>query len=200
MLKKSRTLAVAVGTAALMATGASAASATTLSNARGPLANGSVVSGPLASAATLTTSVGNISCSAGSLGATVSGNGAASVGLTSPSFTLGTCTDWIAPFNFTGFSLTSVASSTVTAGSGGGTLNVTTATIKVRLTSGGLPGSCSMVANTVTGVAANADSSVTFTNVPVSSAQGICGQFLPMTLSAKFRPMTSEGSNVTLGL
>ncbi|MGX6446707.1 hypothetical protein ACVU7I_01345 [Patulibacter sp. S7RM1-6] len=202
MLKKSRTLAVAVGTAALVATGASAASATTLSNAGGALANGSVVSGPLATPATLTVTGaggGTATCTTGSLGGTVANNGAAAVGLTSPTFTLGTCTDTIAPFNITGASLQSVASSTISStGSGTGNLNITTANIRVNITSGGLPGTCNMVANTVTGAAANSDNSITFSGVNVSSASGVCQQVLPASFSAKFRPMTSGGSNVTV--
>ncbi|WP_210491122.1 hypothetical protein [Patulibacter sp. SYSU D01012] len=198
MLKKSRTLAVAVGTAALMATGASAASATTLSNASGPLANGSVVSGPLATAATLTTPIGNASCTTGSLGGTVSGNGAAAVGFTSPTFTLGSCTDTIAPFNINSASLSSVASSTITAGSGGGTLNITSAVIRVNVTAGGLPGVCNFTANTASGIAVNADNSIRFTNVSVNAASGVCSQAAPSTFSATFRPMTSGGSAVTV--
>ncbi|MGX6446706.1 hypothetical protein ACVU7I_01340 [Patulibacter sp. S7RM1-6] len=201
MLKKSRTLAVAVGTAALVATGASAASATTLSNAGGALANGSVVSGPLATPAILTVTGaggGTATCTTGSLGGTVANNGAAAVGLTSPTFTLGTCTDTIPAFNITAVNLVSVASVTVSAGRGGGTLNITTANIKMGITSGGLPGTCNLVANVVSGAAANADNSVTFSNVPVSTASGWCAQWLPVALSGKFGPMTSGGSNVTV--
>ncbi|MGX6446705.1 hypothetical protein ACVU7I_01335 [Patulibacter sp. S7RM1-6] len=202
MLKKSRTLAVAVGTAALVATGASAASATTLSNAGGALANGSVVSGPLATPAILTVTGaggGTATCTTGSLGGTVANNGAAAVGLTSPTFTLGTCTDTIAPFNVSSVALQSLPTANLTAGPSGGTLNVTGAIVRFDLVAGGLPMRCLMSVNTASGSTRNVDSSVTFTNVSISSGSGLCGQWLPATLSAAFLPVTSGGANVTVG-
>ncbi|WP_022930144.1 hypothetical protein [Patulibacter americanus] len=199
---KARTAAVAVGTAALMAAGASAASATTLSNGGGPLAAGSTISGPLVGTASLQTALGPSSCSAGTLGGTVGTNPAPTVAITSPVFTLNTCTGPTPPggaLKINSANLASVTTAGITYGSAAAsTLGITGANITLNVTASGLTQNCNMTANSATGIARNADNSITFTNVPVTGATGVCARALPAQFSAKFGPMTSGGSAVTV--
>ena len=196
MSKTIRTVAAAFGAAALLASGASAASAATLSNAGGPLANGSAVSGALAGPATIAGSAGSATCLTGAFSGAVAGNGSGSSALTSPGFTLGSCTDTIPSFTVTGASLASTTAASVSAG---GSVAITGATVRINVVVGGLPGVCNLVASSANGIVANGDSSLTFTDVPVSGAGGLCAQLGAQSVSARFAPLTSGGSAVTVG-
>lgn len=207
---KARIAAVSVGTAAIMATGAAAASATTLSNAGGALATGSTISAPLSGTATLNTAFGPSSCTTGTIGATVTGaNPAPTVALGSPVFTLGTCsgpTSTSSPFRIFSATLSSATSISAVAPStiagADGDLNIAGATIQVRI---GVPrtapaptGTCNMTVASVKGALRNSDNSVTFSGVNISSATGVCAQALPANFTATFKPLTSGGSAVTI--
>lgn len=196
--RAARTAAALTCTAGLLATGATAASATTVNAGGVPVPDGTVISAPLTGKVYITTAVGNASCSTGSFGGTVMNNGAAKVALSPPKLEFSACTDTIAPFDLTSFTLIGASTATLGSGTGGGTLQLTGAQVKVGIKSGGLPGTCNHVWNTASGAVLNSDNSVTFTNVPVSSAVGFCGTWLPMTISGKFAPLQATAGPVTL--
>jgi len=212
-MHKARVAAIAVGTAAVMAAGASAASATTLrsgSTTGAALASGSTISGPLTGTATLTTAFGNATCTAGTLGGTVGTNPAATVALSSPILSLGSSASpcngpgTSAPFRIFDASLVSAGSIGFTANSAGtgGVLSASSVVVRARIASPRTlsqpNGTCDFNVNTATGVGLNSDNSVTFTNVPITSATGLCAQAINASsgFSAKFAPLQSGGSNV----
>jgi hypothetical protein len=213
-MHKARVAALAVGTTAIMAAGASAASATTLrsgSATGAALASGSTISGPLTGTATLTTAFGNATCTVGSLGGTVGTNPAATVLLTSPVLSLGSypgtpCNGpgTSAPFRIFDAQLISAGSVGVTSNAAGtgGSLVASTVVVRARIASprtlSAPNGTCDFNVNTAAGVAQNADNSVTFTNVPITSATGLCAQAINANsgFTAKFGPLKSGGANV----
>jgi hypothetical protein len=185
----------------MMALGAASASATVVSSPGAPtgLPAGTSIGGVLSGTAKLNRASNPAqfaTCSTGSLGGVVGASGGASVAVTSPTLSLGpaagatTCVNTGLPFLVRSASLTSFSSAAVTAGgSSSGTLTLSGVSVTAQVTSGGLPGTCVFSAPSVTGVLNNADNSVTFTNVNVTSASGACSAVSPFQFSAKFAPL-----------
>lgn len=213
-MHKARVAALAVGTTAIMAAGATAASATTLrsgSTTGAALASGSTISGPLTGTATLTTAFGNATCTVGTLGGTVGTNPAGTVALTSPILSLGSfpgtpCNGpgTTAPFRIFDAQLISAGSVGVTSNAAGtgGSLVASTVVVRARIASprtlASPNGTCDFNVNTATGIAQNSDNSVSFVNTPITSATGLCAQAINANsgFTAKFAPLKSGGANV----
>jgi hypothetical protein len=195
-------MAMALGTTAIMAIGANAASATTVLGGGSPLASGTAIAAPLTGTATVALSTGaTITCTTGGLGGTLGTNPATAVAFSPTTFNLAGCTDTAAGIDFTSATLTVPGTGSVTSAAGGGRLDIANATIGFRVRLGGAPGVCnytvSNATRTASGAVSNTDSSVSFTNVPLT-AGGICGSFTPAALSATFAPATASGALVTV--
>jgi hypothetical protein len=200
--RAARVTATALGTAAVMAVGANAASATTVLGGGAPLASGTAIAAPLTGTATVALSTGaTITCTTGSFGGTIGTNPAASVAFAPTTFDLSGCTDTAAGIDFTGATLTVPGTGSVTSTAGGGQLDIANATIGFRVRLGGAPGVCRYTVGnatrTASAVVSNADSSVSFANVPLTGG-GICGSFTPANLSATFAPAAAAGAPVTV--
>jgi hypothetical protein len=176
MLTKKLAALAAIGTFALCAIGASSASAASYLHGANAatgklLVNGTTLAGTLKAGTTATyvTGLGTITCSAGSIGATVGASGGASVSSTLTGFTLSSCTGWPGFPVDTCKQVGTAATPSITAsGAAGGSVTTSNLLTFCHYTGSGTPGfGCYFKATSAVGNYVNnaAGGNLTYTNV-----------------------------------
>ncbi|MEV6616836.1 Tat pathway signal sequence domain protein [Streptomyces sp. NPDC051051] len=210
---RTRPLLALAGTVAALSltavTPASAADPAVLTTANGDVAVGDVLNASLASGTNATlyssaTGTSGVSCASSGFNATVTANptapGTAGESLTAHTF--GNCSANVAGV----LGVTSITVNNLpynAAVSSAGTLTVTPAagsTIQTTVVLRTLLGSINCVyrAPSLTGVASNADNSITFTAQPFAKASGSSLCFANGYFTAKYAPVTDAGAVVTV--